>query len=202
VTVLSVATLQKAFEGTLAGDPELDPAARAAAVSAIFRDGRGGLEVLLIRRAERTGDPWSGHMAFPGGRRDPSDENLLATSVRETREEIGLDLTKGAELIGSLPDHIPGAWRKKEIDLFIRPYVFRLTTDALDLTMNAEVTEVVWAAVGPMISGERATTTTLSFDGTSFELPAFDLDGRIVWGITFRRLSDVFARLRAITETR
>ena len=73
-------------------------------MAAILRPGDPEPEVLLIRRAEKVGDPWSGHMAFPGGRADPRDPDLRATAVRETREEVGLDLENDAELIGILDD--------------------------------------------------------------------------------------------------
>src|SRR6476620_6054892 len=71
VALLSVRALETAMKGTAETERPVDPASKAAAVSAIFRDRPAGLEVLFIRRAERHGDPWSGHMAFPGGRREP-----------------------------------------------------------------------------------------------------------------------------------
>ena len=85
------------------GDDEYAPRA---AVAAILRDGGPGgegAELFFIIRAEAPKDPWSGHIAFPGGRRDPEDETLLATAIRETREEVGIDLARG-ELVARLPD--------------------------------------------------------------------------------------------------
>src|SRR5689334_10230467 len=83
---------------TLRGDE------RFAAVAAVLRDRGGEAEVLLIRRAQKETDPWSGHMAFPGGRQDPSDRDLLHTAVRETEEEVGLELRPEEHLIGRLDD--------------------------------------------------------------------------------------------------
>jgi 8-oxo-dGTP pyrophosphatase MutT (NUDIX family) len=79
---------------------------RQAAVAAVLRappDG-GDAEILLMRRAERHGDPWSGHMAFPGGRREEGDATLLDTAIREAREEVGLDLRAHGTLLARLPD--------------------------------------------------------------------------------------------------
>jgi len=95
-----------------------------AAVAAILRPGPSSAEVLFIRRAEHPGDPWSGHMAFPGGRQDPGDVALLDTARRETLEEIGLDLSR-AELLGRLDD-LQAVARGVHTDLLIRPFVFAL----------------------------------------------------------------------------
>src|SRR5215213_2159058 len=67
-------------------------ALRQAAVALVLRGGVEGAEMLVIKRSEAERDHWSGHLALPGGRAEPSDENLLATAVRETFEEVGLDL--------------------------------------------------------------------------------------------------------------
>ncbi|MGH7644285.1 MAG: NUDIX hydrolase, partial [Gemmatimonadales bacterium] len=82
------------------------PEAQPAAVALALLEGSTGLELLLIKRAEREGDPWSGQIALPGGRRDPQDPDLLATALRETLEETGLDLA-GAERLGTLDDLYP-----------------------------------------------------------------------------------------------
>jgi 8-oxo-dGTP pyrophosphatase MutT (NUDIX family) len=78
----------------------------AAAVAVILHDGDDGLETLFIHRAVRAGDTWSGQIAFPGGRREPGDGDLLVTAIRETHEEIGVALT-AAERLGVLDDLSP-----------------------------------------------------------------------------------------------
>ena len=80
-------------------ETERDPSAIEASVALII--GSDPDTVLIIRRAERVGDPWSGHMGLPGGRRSQKDEHLLATAIRETEEEVGLTLTPG-NLLGNL----------------------------------------------------------------------------------------------------
>src|SRR6185503_4424279 len=77
--------------------------ARYAAVALMLRVGPppdGALEMLLVKRAEYAGDPWSGHIALPGGRREPGDVSLEDTAVRETQEEIDVDLSAHARMLG------------------------------------------------------------------------------------------------------
>jgi 8-oxo-dGTP pyrophosphatase MutT (NUDIX family) len=173
-----------------------DPGPSSAAVSAIFRDG-DGLEVLLIRRAERAGDPWSGHMAFPGGRRDPKDADLFATSVRETQEEVGLDLEAHAALLGVLDDQ-EATSKRRNMGMPIRPFVYRLNAEPPALAPNAEVSEALWTPIAPLFRGERESSIEVAYENVRYTLPAFDVDGRIVWGLTYRMLQEIFTRLRAV----
>jgi 8-oxo-dGTP pyrophosphatase MutT (NUDIX family) len=81
--------------------------ARRAAIALVLLEQESALEVLLIERAQRDGDPWSGHMALPGGHVEPSDSDLGATAERETFEEVGLDLQRWGERLGQLSDCTP-----------------------------------------------------------------------------------------------
>jgi 8-oxo-dGTP pyrophosphatase MutT (NUDIX family) len=163
------------------------------AVALILRDEEQRTEVLLIRRAERAGDPWSGHMGFPGGRMEPEDPDVLATAVRETREEVGVDLSAEARLIGRLDD-LPAIARGRTTGLVISPFVFRLARRPT-FQPNVEVAEITWADLAPMASGACATTIPYVYEGRDIELPAFDVEGRIVWGLTHRMLEGLFAIL-------
>lgn len=183
------------LDQALAAVPEAPNAIpRRAAVAAIVRDTDRGPELLFIRRAEHPNDPWSGHMAFPGGREDPRDPDLLATAVRETREEVALDLEHSARLLGRL-DELPAVARGRRTGLTITPFVFELVAPVA-LTRNYEVAEVIWAPIGPMFHGELATTFVYELAGQRVELPAYDVDGRIVWGLTHRMLEGLFQLLR------
>ncbi len=166
---------------------------RSAAVATILRSRPAGAEVLLIRRASREGDPWSGHMAFPGGREDDADPDLFHTAVRETHEEVGLDLGRHGSLIGRLDD-IPAIARGHRIGMTIAPFVFELAEDR-PLVTNEEVEEVLWAPLTPLALGEQATTVEYVLEGRRLELPAFDVQGRIVWGLTYRMLESLFETL-------
>ncbi len=167
---------------------------RRAAVAAVLRDQGAGTEVLLIRRASREGDPWSGHMALPGGRQQGEDRDLLHTAIRETQEEVGLDLSLAAELVGRLDD-LPAMARGRPAGLIIAPFVFELYgTPAL--TTNAEVEEALWAPLTPLAKGALDSTLPYELDGRKLTLPAWDVDGRIVWGLTHRILSTLFEVVR------
>ncbi|MFT3769362.1 MAG: CoA pyrophosphatase [Minicystis sp.] len=174
-----------------------DPVARAA-VAAILRDPGGGrdAEILFIRRAERHGDPWSGHMAFPGGRRDEDDASILATAVRETREEVGLDLEGHGTLLAELPE-LHAIAHGKRAGLIITPFVFALESDAPLSFAHHEVAEALWTPFGPLARREHAGTMTWEMEGRSLELPCLNVDGRVVWGLTYRMLEMLFEALSA-----
>ena len=175
--------------------PRPDAAAppRRAAVAVILREAPRGPEVLFIRRAEHPQDPWSGHMAFPGGREEPSDTDLLETAVRETREEVSLDLAASARLLGRL-DELPVTARGKRTGMTVAPFVFELTGE-VELAHNYEVSEVLWAPLEPLYRGHCATKFRYELGGEHVDLPAHDVDGRIVWGLTHRMLEALFALL-------
>lgn len=166
-----------------------DGADRTAAVALVIRADVDA-EILLIRRATSSRDPWSGHMAFPGGRRDPGDADLLAAARRETLEEVGLTLDPTA-LVGQLDD-LEAISRGHRTGLVIRPFVFAFSGDP-PLTPNYEVAEALWAKLEPMRSGAVDTTRPWSGGGHTLQMPAYDVEGRIVWGLTYRMLRQLFA---------
>lgn len=177
-------------------EPSLLPEApRRAAVATILRapDPSAEAEVLLIRRAEHPHDPWSGHMAFPGGRREPEDPSLLDTARRETLEEVGIDLQRHADLLGRLDD-LPAVARGKPVGMVISPFVFELGTDTA-IVPNYEVAEALWAPLGSLARGEADTTRPYPYDGRHYHLPAFDVQGRVVWGLTYQMLQSFFLAL-------
>jgi 8-oxo-dGTP pyrophosphatase MutT (NUDIX family) len=166
-----------------------------AAVAIVVRDGTDGPEVLLIRRADHPGDAWSGHMAFPGGREDPQDEDLLATAIRETFEEVGLDLGQAGRLLGQLAP-LPAIARGRPVGMTIVPFIFELVADA-ELLYSDEVAEAVWVALDPLLQGQLQTTFAVDREGGErVELPAHDVGGRVVWGLTYRMLDSLLELLR------
>lgn len=151
-------------------------------VALMLTPGPSGLEVLFIRRAERAGDPWSGHIALPGGRREPADADLLATAIRETREEVGVALTP-ALLLGGLDDLHPRT--PSAPPLLIRPFVFGLA-ERPAARLSDEVAGVMWFSL-PEIAAS-AGTAAVAIRGVSTVVDCFRPGGTVVWGLTHRIL--------------
>jgi 8-oxo-dGTP pyrophosphatase MutT (NUDIX family) len=160
-----------------------------AAVAAILREGPDGgdAEVLFIFRAEHPDDPWSGHVAFPGGRRDPEDASLLATAIRETREEVGIELAS-EDAIARLPD-LPAFTRSMRRTLVVTPFVFGLRRDVV-LVPNAEVAGTIWVPLAMLANERDKTTFDLVHDGTTYQMPYIHLGEarHRLWGMTYRML--------------
>lgn len=185
----------EAIRGKLGGRDHLRHAGtadRRAAVAAVLRPGLTGPDLLLIRRAEREGDPWSGHMALPGGHAQPNDRDLLATALRETQEEVGIDLREH-ELLGALDEHAAHAGGRFT-GLVISPFVFALRGEP-SLHPNHEVAEVLWAPLAPMARGEIDSVLELQRAGQTVRFPSYDVGGQAVWGLTHRVLQSLFGVL-------
>ena len=119
--------------------------------------------ILLIRRADRSGDPWSGHMALPGGRREPGDSDLAGTAIRETAEEVGVQL-RPEDLIGSLPDVVPRTPVLPPIA--VRPFVF-LLPERPAMRLNAEVAQASWVPVDYLLRPDTHHPVQLEVAGKS-----------------------------------
>ncbi len=164
-----------------------------AAVAVVLLPAEDDTLVLLIRRAEHPLDPWSGHMALPGGRREPSDASDLAAAIRETREEVGLSLDKTGEFLGALDD-LSATARGKALDLVISPFVFALG-EVPALAPNPEVVEALWAPLGPMYDGRAAAAIPVELPSGPRRLPAWQVGPHLVWGLTYRMLAGLFTIL-------
>ena len=164
-----------------------------AAVAAVIRIGLSGAEMLFIERSSKKGDPWSGQMAFPGGRMEPPDEHSLATAVRETKEELGLDLSDSLTL-GRLSD-LEGGPRGTRQRLRVTPHLFWLSGERPAVTPNHEVAAAVWVSVADLINEERYIQYPYPPLGTDL-WPGIEVEGdRVIWGLTLRMLIDLFERL-------
>lgn len=170
-----------------------DPAALPAAVALILVEEADGLEALFIRRAERSGDPWSGQIALPGGRRDPGDADLLATVIRETREETGIDLT-AAERLGVLDDLHPRTPTLPPVS--VRPFVFALERRP-PIAPSIEVQAAFWVSLVRLSEPTTRREITLFLRGAERTFPAYVLGDDVVWGMTERILTPFLELLEA-----
>ncbi len=185
--LLSLQNLVFPLEGHSFRLPE-DAGERAhASVSLILRS-EEDLELLLIRRAVAEGDPWSGQMALPGGRRDPSDPSLFHTAVRETEEETAVSLETTGFPIGRLEPMTPATHRLPPILIF--PFVFGVPGGTQAVVASREVDEVLWIPVSSFQEPDALSTVEISYpDGTSRDFPCFRIEDRVVWGLTYRILT-------------
>jgi len=160
-----------------------------AAVALVLREAQAGLELLFIHRAEHPSDPWSGQMAFPGGRAEDGDAALRETAVRETAEEIGIDLRRSGELMGAL-DETRAVSRMRPVDLSISPFVFRLR-DAPEPRLSDEVRSVHWVPLDDLLGSRLRGLMDYPFDGQPVKFPCFHVQGRTIWGLTYRMFSNL-----------
>ena len=143
--------------------------------------------MLFIERAQREDDPWSGHMAFPGGRVDPTDTDAQAAAERETWEEVGLSL-EGATFVGQLDDKQGNP--RTHATLIISAYVYRIEHEP-DLALNHEVAQALWVPVAALCEPSRHVfhrAHEIEFPGIHVGEP-----GRhVVWGLTYSFLETFF----------
>jgi len=172
-----------------------EPASRQAAVALVLRSTSRGAEVLLMQRAESPRDPWSGHISFPGGHHDATDASLRHTAERETLEEVGLDLQRTGQYFGAL-DELPAIARGRRTGMAISPFVYGLA-ELPAFAPNEEVAELFWANLRPLRSGKADTLRPYEHEGTRYDLPAFDVGGKIVWGLTYQMLRGLLHALDA-----
>ncbi len=168
-----------------------DPALARAAVALIVAPDPDA--VLLIRRAERLGDPWSGQMGLPGGRSGPADADLLQTAIRETAEEVGIALSR-RELAGALDDVAP---RSPHLPpLMVRPFLFMLSRRP-DVTPNHEVADHLWVEWESLIHPDSYRPFSVRLGNAIREFPAYHVGPVPVWGMTERILAPLVTILSA-----
>jgi 8-oxo-dGTP pyrophosphatase MutT (NUDIX family) len=179
-------------------DPK--PTRTRAAVALVLREVAAAdgpdLEALFIRRAEHAADPWSGHLAFPGGRIDPEDADARAAAERETLEEVALDL-RAARRLGELSDVLGHAE-----SIRVSGFVYGIE-GAPVLRPNYEVRELFWSPLAHLADPARQAAREFSYREHSMMLPTVRLldDERapVLWGITYKFMDDFMERIgRAI----
>jgi 8-oxo-dGTP pyrophosphatase MutT (NUDIX family) len=169
-----------------------EPLLFSAAVALLVRPAAADLELLFILRAEVEGDPWSGHMALPGGKCAADDEGELGTAVRETREEVGIDLLAAGTLLGRLDDVQPRSGAPR---VCVSPFVFAVPFGTA-AHPNSEVAAAYWVPLGTLASPESAVEHVHDPGGAALRFPAIGYRGRVIWGLTHRIVGQILALIR------
>jgi 8-oxo-dGTP pyrophosphatase MutT (NUDIX family) len=159
---------------------------RRASVAVTLKDPESP-SVLLIKRADRAGDPWSGQIAFPGGKAQERDGTLKGTAIRETREEMGIDLGQDAEFLGYFTP-----FKTHTGTLEVIPAVFLLEKD-VEIRPNEEVSSYRWVKLEKLMGGQARSPHRADTGGQTRETPALLVEGYAVWGLTRRIISSLLS---------
>ena len=152
----------------------------------LYQEPADEINTLLIHRIERNNDPWSGQIGLPGGRVEKFDGSTKEALEREVREEVGLELSEVGELLGLLSVGHPG----RRTEMKVQPWVYSLHRRP-KVTIGPEVQHAFWVSLSklPSLKG----TSEVEISGTRISVEAFLVDGRVVWGFTYRVLNELLA---------
>lgn len=142
------------------------------------------LETLLIQRTERHDDPWSGQIGLPGGRVKSSDPSTKAALLREVVEEVGVDLNSEGEELGPLSLGHP----MRRTEMRVQPWVYGLK-EKPEVNFGSEVSSAFWVSLPRLRSTQ--TTSEVLIRGQHWKVECFLVEGKIVWGFTFRVLTEL-----------
>jgi 8-oxo-dGTP pyrophosphatase MutT (NUDIX family) len=142
------------------------------------------LELLLIKRAERESDPWSGHIALPGGRRDPADTDLIATAFRETAEETGVAAHRGGRLLGGLDEVHPRNPRLPSI--VVAPFVIGVPAGTTAHPDPREVDAALWVPLSALRDPGAVSEILIELEDGRRAYPSLRYRDYVIWGLTHR----------------
>jgi 8-oxo-dGTP pyrophosphatase MutT (NUDIX family) len=187
-----VARLALRLAGQRGKTIDAEPPMRYAAIALVLRPSLDGdPELLMIKRAEAEGDPWSGHIACPGGRMDPTDRDLEHTAIRETWEETGIDLARDGRILGTLDDMSPRTATLPP--LVIRPFV-AVVKPEVSIVSSLEVAEAFWVPMAAIRETQRWGRGSVAISGVGErEVDVFRHGDYTVWGLTHRALTQFLA---------
>lgn len=188
-----IARLTRALQEQPGKEISIQPPLREAAIALVLRLGaEGEPELLMIKRAEVDRDPWSGHVACPGGRKEPADRDLQATATRETWEETGIDLASEGRFLGTLDDVMPRTPVLPPI--VIRPFV-AVVPAAIAITPSPEVAAAFWVPLSALRERAAWGMRLVSVRGAEREEATFSHGDYVVWGLTERVLKQMLERI-------
>ena len=159
---------------------------RRASVAVILSE-KEAPKTLLIKRADREGDPWSGQVAFPGGKSQEADKSARDTAIRETREEVGIDLAAASEFLGYFR-----SFKTHTGVMEVIPSVF-LLRGTVTVRTNEEVSSYKWLGLERLLSSESESSYKVDFLGERRKVPAIRVGDYVVWGLTHRIISSLLS---------
>ena len=172
------------------------PGHRRAAVALLLAETEAGGKILFIERATHPGDPWSGNIAFPGGKVEPDDRDARHAAERETLEELAIDLS-AAKYLGRLSD-FDGA----HLPVLLSCFVYGVP-QSLRFEANEEVKDAFWVLAADLVDIDRHGTHQFTFSGDRFESPCIRLpyeDKPVLWGLTYRLLMNFLQKTTSFTR--
>lgn len=177
--VISADTVRAALLGLPEGESPwnslLDERSKEAAVAIPIRFDPEPVAMAILRAS--TLREHAGQVAFPGGKVEPTDEDLFATALREMDEEVGLVLPR-ASLLGrltALPTY-NGRYR-------IHPFVVEMSERAEPFALSSEIERIVPLRIGPYLRGEsRVSAVVLPYEGVDIVTPHFWLEDCVLFG--------------------
>ena len=185
--------LARALEENPGKTVEAEPHQRWAAIAVVLRLGADDTpELLMIKRAEIEGDPWSGHIACPGGRQEPGDRDLMHTAMRETLEETGVHIERNGRVLGTLDDVSPRTPVLPPI--IIRPFVAAVSR-SVEILQSSEVAEAFWVPLAALRATTAWGTSTVRVRGVDRQELTFTHGNYTVWGLTHRVLVQLMQRM-------
>ncbi len=164
------------LRGKLLDGPDEDSHA---AVAILLRERNDDLEFFLVKRAEVEGDPWSGDMAFPGGKRGDEDRDLVETASREVLEETAIDLREKSKL-----GYMKPIFSSVRTNMKVQPIVY-VYDEEPEVSLNYELTRYLWAPLSELVQSRTKQ------DVKGWNSDVYKYDGEVVWGLTFKMLEQL-----------
>lgn len=162
-----------------------------AAVVVLLRANANDINVLFVKRAKKITDPWSGQTGLPGGKRNPEDQNLKQTVIRETLEETSINLLENCYFLGIMEP----VRSVKKPEMKIIPFVV-LQEKKQDIKLNDELTGYFWVPL------EELAQNNGFFKFRSKELPAFTIRNTVIWGLTHKIVEQLLSLLSDIKKNK
>ncbi len=163
----------------------------ASAVLVMLCERGGDYGIWFIKRTEYRDDAFSGHVAFPGGKKKQSDATLVDTALREAGEELGFDAAKEVEILGEMDFVRP--YTPSVSQYAVKPFV-SMIGGGVEFTPNYEVSEFFWVSISHLINPKNRDVRERKRDGKVIDDQVFAYRNHIIWGLTGRILDEFFKR--------